>query len=90
MTQKSDGRWEIADYKLVPILSTITADGATQEKIDGFMEAVDTGYLADFGYTKDEVLATNNVQFSTLHDLEYEHTEHNLGDLMSDAYVYAV
>ncbi len=38
------------------------------------MEAVDTGYLADFGYTKDEVLATNNVQFSTLHDLEYEHT----------------
>lgn len=90
MTQKSDGRWEITDYKLVPILSTITADGATQEKIDGFMEAVDTGYLADFGYTKDEVLATNNVQFSTLHDLEYEHTEHNLGDLMSDAYVYAV
>lgn len=90
MTQKSDGRWEITDYKLVPILSTITADGATQEKIDGFMEAVDTGYLADFGYTKDEVLATNNVQFSTLHDLEYEHTEHNLGDLMADAYVYAV
>ena len=90
MTQKSDGRWEMTDYKLVPILSTITADGATQEKIDGFMEAVDTGYLADFGYTKDEVLATNNVQFSTLHDLEYEHTEHNLGDLMSDAYVYAV
>ena len=87
MTQKSDGRWEIADYKLVPILSTITADGATQEKIDGFMEAVDTGYLADFRYTKDEVLATNNVQFSTLHDLEYEHTEHNLGDLMSDACV---
>lgn len=90
MTQKSDGRWEMTDYKLVPILSIITADGATQEKIDGFMEAVDTGYLADFGYTKDEVLATNNVQFSTLHDLEYEHTEHNLGDLMSDAYVYAV
>ena len=90
MTQKSDGRWEMTDYKLVPILSTITADGATQEKINGFMEAVDTGYLADFGYTKDEVLATNNVQFSTLHDLEYEHTEHNLGDLMSDAYVYAV
>lgn len=90
MTQKNDGRWEMTDYKLVPILSTITADGATQEKIDGFMEAVDTGYLADFGYTKDEVLATNNVQFSTLHDLEYEHTEHNLGDLMSDAYVYAV
>lgn len=90
MTQKSDGRWEMTDYKLVPILSTITADGATQEKIDGFMEAVDTGYLADFGYTKDEVLVTNNVQFSTLHDLEYEHTEHNLGDLMSDAYVYAV
>ena len=90
MTQKSDGRWEMTDYKLVPILSTITADGATQEKIVGVMEAVDTGYLADFGYTKDEVLATNNVQFSTLHDLEYEHTEHNLGDLMSDAYVYAV
>lgn len=90
MEQKENGRWEMTEYKLIPINSNIPADETTQARVDSFMEAVDDSYLSAFGYTKDQVLATNNVQFSSLHDLEYEHTEHNLGDLMSDAYVYAV
>lgn len=78
LSMNPEERWQMGDNGIISwfrFFQTITADGATQEKIDGFMEAVDTGYLADFGYTKDEVLATNNVQFSTLHDLEYEHTD---------------
>ena len=54
------------------------------------MDTVDTDYLAQFGYTKDQVLAENDVDFSTQKDLENIHEEHNLGDIMSDAYVYAV
>ena len=62
----------------------------TQEVIDRFMDTVDADYLAQFGYTKDQVLAENDVVFSNLEDLGKVHTEHNLGDLIADAYVYAV
>lgn len=90
MEQNSDGRWSITDYELLPVTPDIAADEATQEKIDSFMEAVDAGYLADFGYTRDLVLAENDVEFCSLEALSEEHKEQNLGNIMSDAYVYAV
>ncbi|MGN0351570.1 MAG: bifunctional metallophosphatase/5'-nucleotidase [Roseburia sp.] len=90
MTQKEDGRWNLEDYQLIPITDEIEKDEPTQQKIDSFMEAVDEIYLAQFGYTKDQVLATNDIEFCSLSDLETRHTELNLGDIMSDAYIYAV
>lgn len=90
MEQKEDGRWEMKAYELIPITTSIPADETTQTKVDGFMEAVDSEYLSQFGYTQKQVLARNTIEFSSLYDLEYEHTEHNLGNIMSDAYRYAV
>ncbi len=90
MAQKADGRWQVTDYQLIPITSDIPADVETQEVIDRFMDTVDEDYLAQFGYTKDQVLAENDVVFSNLKDLGKVHTEHNLGDIIADAYVYAV
>lgn len=90
LTQKENGRWGLASYELIPITTDIAPDEETQKTIDGFMDTVDTDYLAGFGYTKDLVLAENDIAFSTQKDLENIHTEHNLGDIMSDAYVYAV
>ena len=43
-----------------------------------------------FGYTKDQILAENDIEFSSVDDMYNEHEELNLGDIMSDAYVYAV
>ena len=90
MKQREDGRWDIIEYELVPMFTDVTADADTQAKVDAFMDMVDSEYLADFGYTSDQVLAENDVSFSALNDLYTEHTEHNLGDIISDAYVYAV
>lgn len=90
MTQKEDGRWEMTSYELIPITPEIAADAETQAKIDTFMDSVDDDYLADFGYTREQVLAANDVDFCTQKDLENVHEELNLGDIMSDAYVYAV
>ena len=90
LTQKADGRWQMTDYRLLPLTSDVEADAETQRVIDGFMDTVDTDYLARFGCTKDQVLAENDIVFSTQKDLENLHTEHNLGDIIADAYVYAV
>ena len=90
MTQKQDGRWDLTSYDLIPVSEDIKPDEATQKRIDELMDKVDTNYLADFGYTRKEVLAQNDVEFNSLEEMETKHEELNLGDIMSDAYVYAV
>lgn len=90
LTQQADGRWAMSAYELIPITSDIAVHAATQQTIDSFMDTVDTDYLARFGYTKDQVLAENDIVFSTQKDLENIHEEHNLGDIIANAYVYAV
>lgn len=86
MTQKQDGRWEMTSYELIPVSEDIEPDQATQERIDALMDTVDTNYLTNFGYTRDEVLAENDVEFNSLEEMETKHEELNLGDIMSDSY----
>ena len=90
MTQKQDGRWDLTSYDLIPVSEDVKPDQETQKQIDALMDKVDTNYLADFGYTRKEVLAQNDVEFNSLEEMETKHEELNLGDIMSDAYVYAV
>lgn len=90
MRQNENGRWTITDYELKPITMDIVPDAETQAATDSFMDAVNSAYLADFGYTREQILAVNDVNFCSLQALEDEHTEHNLGNIISDAYVYAV
>ena len=90
LEQKDDGRWNMKEYKLTPIETDIAENAATQEEINSFMATVDTDYLAQFGFTREQVLAENDVAFDSLEDLYNIHTEHNLGDLIADAYAYAV
>lgn len=90
MRQRADGRWEMDSYALVPITPAIAPDAPTQERIDGFMESVDSDYLSRFGYTRDQILAQNDIVFATSDDLYGIHTDHNLGNLLSDAFLHVV
>ena len=90
MVQNAAGRWNISEYELVPITPDIAEDAQTQAAVDGFMSLVNEKYLAQFGYTKDQVLCTNDVPFSQLKDLYNIHEELNLGSIIADAYAYAV
>ena len=90
MTQKQDGRWELNSYELIPVSEEVEPDQEAQERIDALMDRVDTNYLTNFGYTRDEVLAENDVEFNSLVEMETKHEELNLGDIMSDSYIYSV
>ncbi len=90
MTQQENGRWTMDRYELLPITEEIVPDPDTQAKIDSLMEKVDTAYLSRFGYARTQVLAQNAVAFATSDDLYDTHTEHNLGNLLADAFFYAV
>ena len=90
MTQNAAGRWNITEYDLVAITPEIAQDTQTQAAVDSFMSLVNEKYLAQFGYTKDQVLCTNEVPFVQQSDVEDKHTELNLGSIIADAYSYAV
>lgn len=89
MVQKEDGRWTLDAYELITIDETIEKDPATQEKVDELMGMVDEKYLKQFGYTKDQVLCTNEIDFAPQSDTSEKHTENNLGSIIADAYTYA-
>ncbi len=88
MTRKADGRWSIDRYELITVDSSIKGDEDTQSKIDVLMDMVDSKYLEQFHFTKDQVLATNDIEFGA--NPGDVHTELNLGSIMADAYTYAV
>ena len=90
MVQNGAGRWNITEYNLTPVTTDVAQDKETQKVVDKFMSLVNEKYLAQFGYTKDQVLCTNEVPFSQLKDLYDIHEELNLGSIIADAYTYAV
>jgi len=89
MTQNAEGRWDVSKYELHAITTDIAQDETTQNKVNHFMDMVDEKYLAKFGYTKDQVLCTNEVQFVPQSAVGELHTELNLGSIIADAYSYA-
>lgn len=90
MVQTSGGRWKVDSYELLTVDASIEADEQTQKKIDGFYDMVDSKYLQQFGYTRNQILCTNEIDFATGSDTADLHTELNLGSIMADAYTYAV
>ena len=89
MSQKEDGRWKMDSYELITVGDDIEEDAETQKKIDQLMDMVDAKYLEQFGYTKDQVLCTNEIDFAPQSDTSEKHTEVNLGSIIADAYTYA-
>lgn len=89
MTQKENSRWTMDSYELITVDESIEPDVETQKKVDELMAMVDSKYLQQFGLTKDEVLAINDIEFVAGSDLSLLHTELNLGSIIADAYTYA-
>ena len=90
MTQNAEGRWTLNTYELITVSEDIEADVQTQEKVNAFEDMVDSKYLEQFGFTKDQVLCENDIAFVDASDTGRLHTELNLGSFIVDAYTYTV
>ncbi len=90
MSQTASGVWTMDSYRLIPVTEDIAEDENTQAKVDAFLEMVDTNYLSEFGYSRTQVLAQNNIAFANSSLLSAVHTEHNLGNILADSFAYAV
>lgn len=90
MTRQSNGRWKMDSYELIKVDTSVVPDAVVQKKVDELMSLVDSKYMEQFGYTKDQILCTNEIDFVSGSDALAKNTEMNLGSIMADAYTYAV
>lgn len=90
MEMVSDGVWEMSNYELIEVTADIPQDQETRDKIEELMDQVDANYLNKWGYTRKQVIAQNDVVFSSVNDLGDIHEDHNLGNIIADSYKYAV
>lgn len=90
ITQNSDKRWKLNNYKLDKIDSTLSPDSNISHTIEKFKSVVEQKYLNRFGMKFDEILAFSPMNFVPSSDIGKKHGEDTLGNLITDAYIYAV
>ncbi len=86
----SGDRWKVKKYKLNRLDDTIASDKAIQAELNAYKEDINKTYLKRFGYTFDQVLAENDVEFTQMDDFGLKVEEDPLGSIIADSYIYAV
>lgn len=90
LSRKENGRWNLEKYLLNPLDETVEEDEGIKEQLAEYKKKVNEGYLSRFGYTFDQVLAENPVEFTQMDEFAEKHEEDPLGSMIADSYVYAV
>ncbi len=83
------GVWSVQNYALRPIDASITNDEALAGKVMVFKGLTDE-YLADYGYTGDEVITNSPYQFENINTMFLTPGDYALGDITADSFLYTV
>ena len=84
------GGWRLKDYRLRRIDEQLPDDERILGLINGYKELVQQKYFDRFGLEFDQVLAVSPFNFRPQGEISDSHGEDTLGNLISDAYIYAV
>ena len=85
-----DGRYELASYELIPLDESIAGDSSVDEQLGYYRSLVDEKYFSGYGYSADQVLAYNDIDFPSIEQFGLKQGEEPFGDLIADSYKYAV
>lgn len=90
LEKKENGEFDVKEYSLVPLDSSVENDSEIQSIVDGYQSDIDRAYFNDYGYSYNQVLAENNIAFTPIKKFATEQKEDTLGNLITDSYIYAV
>lgn len=85
----NEGGWKVSGYKLIRIDSSIADDPSIASEIDGYKASVNE-YLKPYGVQADDVIADSPYQFDDIDYMLDNPGNYSLGDITSDAFLYAV
>ncbi|MFA5536413.1 MAG: bifunctional UDP-sugar hydrolase/5'-nucleotidase [Bacillota bacterium] len=90
LLQNEKGRWDLDSYNLLPINNKLKEDPEIAKTIEGYKRLVEKEYLSQFNLEYEEVLAYSPFNFTPAAFLGKELREDTLGNLIGDAYLYAI
>lgn len=90
LQRDAEGKWSQQAYRLIPMDSRWPADGEVSRQIDAYQGMVQKSYLDPMGMDFHGRLAHAPFSFGPVSNLAHRHAEEPLGNLISDAYIYAV
>lgn len=90
LRRNSLGRWDLVEYKLNKVDSSIAENEEINQKLDLYRSLINENYLKDFGYTYNQVLANNKYDFTPISEFGKALREDTLGSIIADSYKYAV
>ena len=84
------GTWKLKEYGLRQIDDSLMEDVSLSQQIQRYKEMVQTQYLDRFNMKFEEILAYSPFNFVETAQIGAKHQEDPLGNLISDAYIFAV
>ncbi|NLO10241.1 MAG: bifunctional metallophosphatase/5'-nucleotidase [Clostridiales bacterium] len=82
--------WKLDRYELVNVSEAIPEDETISQLVEEYKTAVEEEYFSKFDLSFDELVAYTPFSFPSANEMEDCHNESTLGNLISDAYIYAV
>jgi len=89
MDYSTDGTAVLTDYKLIPVDESTPEDPQIAALVESFKAEVEKEYLSDYDLTFDQILTHNPYTFETVDDVYATQHESTLGNVFSDAYLWA-
>lgn len=86
----NDDGYEIEEYELIPLDETIDPDESVNNELDKFRKLADKEYFSRYGFSVDQVIAKNSIDFTPIEEFGTVQGEDALGNLIADSYKYAV
>ncbi len=90
MSQTEDGRWKIDSYELASMTTAVAEDQETLTMVQNLGASIDADYLAQFGYTNDQVLAYNPWKNPNLGEMQENLQENAFTNLLADSYIHSL
>jgi len=90
LVPEGSGDWKLEKYQLLQINDSIKEDESLALRIEEFKGMVQKEYFDMYGLGYDEVIAYSPYQFQTPDEISSVHADSTLGNLIGDAYLYAV
>ena len=87
--RKSNNRWKVSNFECIPVTKSIQPDTEIDQIVSNYGLKVNLEFLSRYGYVSNQIIAKNPYKFSSVLEVNEQHKEHNLGNIIADSYVYA-
>ncbi|MDO5415374.1 MAG: bifunctional UDP-sugar hydrolase/5'-nucleotidase [Bacillota bacterium] len=90
LDKNDNGRYTLASYELVALDENVAEDAAVVAELKKYRALADEEYFSQYGFSWEQVIANNNVEFTPAEELGIVQGEEPLGNLITDSYKYAL